>query len=364
MAESPAGLVKKTRRPRVPYKQREYFSDNLALLLKAGVPIGQIIDSMIESAHGKALKKVLTTMQQDISNGRNLTDTLENSGMVSRQTIALVRLGEASGNLTENLQLAAQQEAKRHVFAAKLRSAMLYPVFVLGLTFVVSLAVAWFLLPRLATTFAQLNVPVPPLSRVLINFGVFLKSYGFIAVPVIVGAVFLAGYILFQAPRTSVIGRTALLYVPGIGRLIRETETAQFGYLLGTLMQAGLSITESLRLLTSATAVPQYQKLYQYLSTSIDAGYGFQESLQKYPPSKRILAPAVRQMVAAGESSGSLPDVLMSIGHTFEQKSDLTTENIETIIEPILLVLIGFGVLFVAVAVILPIYGLIGGLNQ
>jgi type II secretory pathway component PulF len=363
MAEKKNKRSSKKRVLSLPFREREYFTETLALLLKAAVPIGEALESLSASIKSRAFKKAIASLQSDIDAGYNLTDALEHSGIVGTQTIALVRMGEASGKLVENLQIAAEQEQKRHVFASKVRSAFIYPVFVIVLTVIIGLCVAWFLLPRLAETFAQLHVTLPPISRALISFGLFLQEHGIVAVPAAIGSIFLLLYILFAAPGTKRIGRRLLLRTPGVGRLIKEVELAQFGYLLGTLMDAGLSVTEALRLLAQTTNAPDYQKMYLYLSESVDNGNTFKESFIKYRRGGRIVPLSVQQMIIAGERSGSLPEVLVTIGKTYEQKSDQTTQNLEAIIEPVLLVVVAGGVMLVAIAVILPIYSLIGGLN-
>jgi type IV pilus assembly protein PilC len=354
----------KVRQLHLAHKEREYFSENLALLLKSAVPIGEILDSMLAQTHSRAFKKALQGMQADISSGYSLADALGRSGIAGEQTLALVRLGEASGHLVENLQLASQQEAKRHAFASKVRSAFIYPAFVIGLTLIVGLAVAWFLLPRLAATFAQLHVALPAISRVLIGFGEFLRLHGLVVVPAVTASLLLLFYIVFVAPATKGLGRILVFHTPGIGRLIREVEIAQCGYLLGTLLEAGLTVTQSLELLEQASTSPQYRRLYHHLGESFEEGFTFKEGLDKYKHSQKLLPPPVQQMIIAGERSGALPEVLLTFGRTYEQKSDLTTQNLETIIEPVLLVVVAGGVLMVAVAVILPIYSLVGGLNQ
>ena len=347
-----------------PYKDREYFSENLALLLKSAVPVGEALQSIATASPNKKLQKVLTEMQADIDAGQSLANALEHSGLMSDQTLALVSLGEESGHLVENLQLAAQQEEKSHLFAAKVRSALIYPVFVLGLTFVVGLGVAWFLLPRLAQTFSQLHVKLPFITRVMIGLGNFLRQHGKIAVPLVLIAIFSVVYILFFAKKTKHIGQRFLFALPGIGRLMNEVEVAQFGYLLGTLLNAGLPIIKTLELLAGATRSSRHQALYRYLAQSLADGFSLKESLAKYKNSGKLIPAPVQQMIIAGERSGSLPDVLLVIGHTYEQKSDITTANLESIIEPILLVIVAAGVLLVAIAVIIPIYGLVGGLQQ
>lgn len=345
------------------FKEREYFTENLALLLRSGIPIVETLTSLRETASTSRMKKALQQMTGDVESGYSLADALERSSAVSRQTLALARLGESSGRLVSNLQLAALQEEKKHMFRSKIRSAMIYPAFVLSLTVIVGLGIAWFLLPRLANTFSQLQVELPLISRIAIDFGLFLQDHGVIAVPAFLGGVFFIGYLLFAIPFTRKLGRRMLLRLPGIGKLIREVEVAQFGYLLGTLLDAGLPITRALQLLAEASPEPRYQKLYQSLAHSLDSGYSFKASLDHHRHSRALIPAPVQQMIAAGERSGSLPDVLETIGRTYEQKSDATTANLQAIVEPILLVIVWIGVMLVAVAVIVPVYSLVGGLE-
>jgi type IV pilus assembly protein PilC len=347
----------------LPAKDREYFSSNLALLLKAGVPVSDALTSLQETGRTRAFKAATAQMIQDVEEGLPLWKAMERSGVVSAQTLALVELGEQSGKLVDNMRLAARQEEKQRIFRAKVRSALLYPTFVLSLTAIVGLGVAWFLLPRLAETFGQLNVKLPFISKILINFGIFLKHDGFWAVPLGVALALLSIYLLFIAPKTRSIGLRLLFFIPGISGLMYETEVARFGYLLGTLLDAGLTVIEALGLLARATAAPQYQKFYQYLRTSFEDGYSFRTSLVKYKPAAKLLPPSVQQMIIAGERSGALPETLLNIGTIYEDKADISTQNLEVILEPILLVIVWLGVLAVAVAVILPIYSLVGNLQ-
>jgi type II secretory pathway component PulF len=358
-----AAAVPKTTKFHVRGKDREYFTSNLALLLKADVPVGDAFQSLRDTSHSKKLKGALDQMKRDVAEGMPLWKSLDRSGVVSDQTLALVRLGEESGNLAENLIVAAKQEEKQRIFRSKVRSALLYPGFVLGITAVVGLGVAWFLLPRLAETFSQLNVQLPLISQILIGFGLFLKDNGLWAVPTGVVVTLILGYLLFAAPKTKGLGQRLLFRTPGVSKLLYEVEIARFGYLFGTLLEAGLSVTQALRLLHEATSATRYKKFYDYLTRALEDGYSFKASLPKYKHATKLLPPSVQQMIIAGERSGALPETLLNMGIIYEEKADASTANLEVILEPILLIIVWLGVLGVAVAVILPIYSLVGGLG-
>jgi len=345
-------------------KDREYFTGNLVLLLRAGVPVGEAFASLQETSGSRALKQALEQMKTDIDEGMPLYRALTRSGIVGGQTLALVELGEQSGRLVDNLEVAAKQEEKQRVFRSKIRSALLYPSFVLGVTGIVGLGVAWFLLPRLAETFSQLGAKLPLISRVLINFGIFLKHNGIWAVPLGIVILLVIGYVLFGVQKTKGAGQWLLFHVPGIAKLLREVEIARFGYLLGTLLQAGLSVTQALHLLQNATNLVEYKAFYAYLQSSFEEGYSFKVSLSKHARNAVLIPPAVQQMIIAGERSGALPETLMSVGTIYEAKADTSTQNLETVLEPILLIFVWLGVLGVAVSVIMPIYSLVGGLGN
>jgi type IV pilus assembly protein PilC len=353
----------KAKKFHLPHKDREFLTANLSALLKAGVPVGETLASLEETSKSPVFKKAMQQMQRDIDNGSSLSEALRRSGIATEQTLALITLGERSGTLTENLEVAAAQEEKQNLFRAKVRSALLYPVFVLGLTAVVGMGVAWFLLPRLSDTFSQLNVQLPFISKVFINAGVFLKQHGTRVVPAVIAGILLLFYVVFSFPPTRRMGNALLFHIPGIARLLQEVEIARFGYLLGTLLQAGLSVTDALALLAKSTRAHRYQVFYAYLARSFEEGYGFAANLRRYKKASLLLPATVQQMIIAGERSGALPETLHNIGNRYEAKADVTTNNLEVILEPMLLVIVALSVLGVAIAVILPIYKLVGGLS-
>ncbi|MGD8373437.1 MAG: type II secretion system F family protein [Candidatus Woesebacteria bacterium] len=347
----------------LPSKDRMYFTANLALLLQAAVPLGDILTSMQQATKSSKFKKILDDMKSDIAEGMPLWKVMERSRIVSWQTVSLAKLGEESGNLAQNLKIAAQQEQKQHALRSKITTAMLYPAFVFGITIVVGIGIVWFLLPRLADTFAGLGVDLPLITQIVIAIGKFVGQNGFWLIPAVIGVITLLVYVLFIAKATKSIGRSLLFHTPGVSRLMQEVEVASFGYLFGTLLGAGLSVTQSLRMMYEAENTPEYKKLYSFLYNSFDDGYNLKTSLDKYKNSQKLLPPTVQQIAIAGESSGNLSQSLLEIGKIYEEKSDTTAQNLQAVLEPILLVIVWLGVLSVAVAVILPIYSLVGGLQ-
>lgn len=345
-------------------KERDHFVENLSLLISSGMSIVSALDAIIQESRSGRMKSILAAMREDIESGLSLCKTLEKSRLFPEHAVSLIRLGEASGNLIQNLKVVAIQQDKERVFRAKIRSAMMYPMFVLSLTALIGLGMAWFILPKLALVFAQIKLDLPLITKLLIRAGTFLGLYGLYAVPASVFS--LAGllYIIFIFPKTKFIGQYILFLSPGINELIQEVELARFGYLLGTLLEAGLPVTQALGSLASSTEFPNYQKLYIHLQRTVEEGNSFQKSFTLFHHVHHLVPVPIQQLIFAGEQSGSLPETLLKIGSIFETKVDMTTKNLTVILEPILLVIVWIGVVGVALAVILPIYNLIGGFNS
>lgn len=344
-------------------KERDYFVENLSMLISSGMPITNALDSISAELRTKRMKKVISDMKIDLDSGVALWKTLSNTSLFPEHSISLIRLGEESSNLINNLKVVAVEQAKNRVFKSKLRSAMMYPAFVLVLTFIVGLGIAWFILPKLATVFSQLKITLPLITKILISAGVFLGNYGKFVVPLAIILVIALFFFIFILPKTRFIGQWILFLIPGIRDLIKEVEVARLGYLLGTLLQAGVQITHAFDSLASATEISLYKKLYKHMSVSIEDGSSVQKSLASFKYTNRLIPSPVQQLISTGEQSGTLSESLLGIGQTFEAKADASTKNLTTILEPILLVIVWLGVVAVALAVILPIYSLVGKFN-
>lgn len=135
------------------------------------------------------------------------------------------------------------------------------------------------------------------------------------------------------------------------------------GYIMGTLLEAGLPINEAIHSITDATFFYAYKRFYKFLGKSVEEGNSFKISFEKYKKVKKILPATLRQMIIAGESSGRLSETLIRIGKTFEDRNENTSKNVTVALEPILLVIVWLGVMALALAVILPVYNLVGQLG-
>ena len=345
-------------------KDVDYFIENLSMLVASGMPIISALSSIIEELHTNRMKDLVESVKIEIEGGSPIWRALERSRIFKDHTISLIRLGEESGKLVDNLKVVSIEEQKGRMLKSKLRSATMYPIFVLSVTLIVGIGIAWFILPKLALVFSQLKLKLPLITKILINTGVFLGKYGQYVIPLFLVFFIALFYFLFFFKKTKIAGQFVLFHIPGIKQLMKEVEIARFGYLLGTLLQAGLPINLALESLANATDFIVYRNLYNHMSKSVEEGNSFQKSFMSYKNTNKLIPSPILQLIVAGEKSGNLSKTLLKIGEMFEEKSDTTTKNLTIILEPILLVFVWLGVVAVALAVILPIYGLVGGLNS
>lgn len=344
-------------------KERDHFIENLSMLVLSGMAITEALRAVVKETKDARMKEILTQVMENIEAGSPIWKAFYETGLFRGYTISLIRLGEESGKLADNLKVIAMQEEKDREFKSKVKSALMYPIFVLSLTGFIGIGISWFILPKLAKIFTDLKLTLPFITKVLIGFGVFLNEHGLIVVPLglaVIGGIF---YIVFVYHKTKIIGEYIIFSIPGIKVLMQEIEVARFGYLLGTLLDAGLQVTRAIESLENATETIRYKRFYKHLRESVDMGNSFEKSFESYPKIGKILPQSVVQLVVSGERSGNLNKTLLKVGQVLEAKSDQTTKNLTIIMEPILLVIVWAGVVCVAFAVILPIYSLVGGLN-
>lgn len=338
--------------------ESNFFVQNLAVLIGAGMSITAALDSVYSEVTSFRMRSALREVIESVNNGSPLSKAFKDAGIVSSHTLALVSLGEVSGNLSSNLQVAALQNEKEAVFRSRVRSALAYSSFVLITALVVGIGVAWYVLPQIADFFVGLNAPLPPLTKAIIAVGFFLQQYGYVFIPAFIGIFAITFYFLFSFPKTRFIGHSILFHLPIIKKLILETEVSRFGFLSGTMVKAGVPLHTVFELLPNTTTFGNYKELYERIFKQVIEGSSFQKIFSNDKRIGKLLPLAVRQMMVAAEQSGTLSDTLVKIGEIYEAKVDATSRGIPAFLEPALLLVIGAMVAVLALGVLMPVYQL------
>jgi len=343
--------------------EKDYFIDSLSMMLGSGMGMEEALSGIESGVKSKNMKIVISYIKRKVGAGVPLWRALKETAIFPDRVVTLLKIGEESGVLKENLKVVGITQQKERSFKSKIKAALIYPVFVFGLTIVVGVGVAWFILPRLANVFRQLDVDTPFITDLLIQFGVYLQNNGAVAIPMMTGILVCVFYIIFINKDGKFIGQYIIWSIPGVNQLIIETEIARFGFILGTLLESGLSLVESVKSLEDASAMYSHKKMYKHLRTDIKKGVSIENSFKSYKSSPKLIPRPLQEMVFAASKSGNLSNTFVEIGNIYEEKTDTTMKNVSVVLEPVLLVVVASGVFFVALSVILPLYSLIGNLN-
>jgi type II secretory pathway component PulF len=344
-------------------KQRLAMIQNLSTMMMAGLPLIDSLRTLHLEARSSAMKHLLRRVITNVENGIPLWRSLDEEHFFSAQAIALVRIGEEAGNLAENLERLAIQQEKDQALRSKIMMAMIYPVVVLVLMFILVMGLGMFVLPKLIGVLFSLNVPLPLVTRILIAFTNFMSAYGFIVLPVsIVGAAALA--VLGKYTRLNVVFQWMTMHIPGIGQLLWQATIARFGVILGGLLQAGVPLVEAIKSLADVTPTVSYRKFYTHLLERVTLGDSFGKVFAETKGSEKLLPLSVQQLVMTGEKTGTLSEILLKIAEIYEKKANDTAQVLPVILEPVLLLFIGGLVATIAFAVIIPIYSVVGSIGH
>src|SRR3989344_816152 len=343
-------------------KFRSPFIQNLAMMLGAGLHVTDALAALEREAKKGPMRKLVEKIRADVDNGYALWRAMDARGYFTPYSIALVRIGEESGNLAQNLDNLATQDEKDHAMKQKVKMAMMYPSIVIVLTFIIAIGLSWFVLPQLVGVLVALNVKLPATTLAVIAVADFFTQHGATAVPSAFGGLFLMG-VLVKFTKLQIVMQWFLLKVPGIKSLIREASIARFGIILGSLMSAGVAPVEALHSLAEVTTLWSYRRFYTKLTEHVQIGDSFSKSFQEIKGSKKVLPVSVQQIIVTGEQSGRLSEVLAKIANIYQKKAEETAQKLPIILEPMLLIVIASLVAFIAFSIIMPIYSVVGNIG-
>lgn len=336
--------------------------EELSVLVNSGLDIVTALNSLSEETSDRFLKKLIDDIKTRVDNGLPLWEALDETKLFEEYAISMIRIGEQSGKLSANLGFVVTAFKKNNEFKKKVTQALIYPGLVVSLTVIVGLAIAWFVLPRLAGVFDSLNVDLPFLTRMVIILGNFLKAYGIYVVPGTIVGLFLGLYLIFINKKLNFIGQFILRKLPVSGSLIKYAVMSRMGYVVGSLLSADISIVETFEALSRAESTHIYSKAYALIGLGINDGFTIRESI-KMNNLDYLFDASVIERIAAAERAGSLEKSFLELGVTYESKAEITSKNLTILIEPIMLIVVWLGVLFIALSVILPVYGIIQGVD-
>lgn len=333
------------------------FTRQLSAMVSAGVPLLRALNSLHKHTESEGLKKLLSTIIKDVEDGAQLADALAKyPGTFSDVYVNMVRAGEAAGILDEILKRLAIQQEKNATIRKKVKSAMTYPMVLIVITILAFFGLMLFVIPQIGKILVDLGGPdaeLPALTQGMLAISGFMTNYWFIVFPLIIGAVFMVlRYI--KTPKGKALFHRLILKIPGVKGIVMKVAIARFARTFSALMGAGVAVLEALNVTAHAVGNVVYEQSLIDAANEVKNGATLSSVIEK-----NTLFPAiVAQMLSVGEETGQTDTVLVKVADFYEEEVDVAIEGLSSIIEPVMIVVMGSMVGLIAASVMGPIASL------
>jgi type IV pilus assembly protein PilC len=340
---------------RVKMHEKIVFARNLAVMLNAGLTLSRGITIIAKQSKNQYLKEILENIDQQLRSGKTFNETLTHYPKVFPPIfVSMVAAGEESGKLAEALETIGSQMEKNYLLMKKVKGALIYPAVIICLMGVMGIFMLVYVVPTLTSTFKELNVDLPIMTQIIIGISDFLRAHYLIG---LIGAFVLVSGIISLAKRPG--GKrfldTVVLKLPVIGTLVKEVNAARTARTLSSLLGSGVSVVDSLHITADVLQNSHYKKVLQEAGRKIQLGSPISTV---FVEAEKIYPIYMGEMIAVGEETGELGSMLSKVAQFFEGEVEQKTKDMSTIIEPILMIIVGAGVGFFALSMISPMYSL------
>jgi type IV pilus assembly protein PilC len=341
-------------------KDLAIFTRQFATMINAGLPLVQCLDTLSKQTTKPVFKDVISKVMKDVEGGGTLAESLgKHKAAFSDLYVHMVAAGEAGGILDVILQRLATFLEKMDALKRKVKTAMTYPTVVMTVAIGATIFMLVFIIPTFAKMFKDFGGVLPMPTRIVLGVSDFLRSQWWMLVGMIVGTVFaFKRYVATEKGRLKVDG--ILLNFPAIGDILRKASVARFTRTLGTLISSGVPILEGLTITAKTAGNMVVHNAVLATRASISEGETIAEPLRQ----SGVFPPMVVQMIAIGEETGALDEMLNKIADFYEDEVDSSVEALTSIIEPVMIVFMGGVVGAMVIAMYLPIFKMVSVIMQ
>lgn len=330
---------------------------NLATAIKAGLSITEALEILITDAKDGIVKEILTSARTQVRAGRPLSEAFaQYKKYFPPVFIGLLKAGEVASQLDKALEELSDHLIKEYDLVKKIKSAMVYPGLLLASSFGVIIFLLTFVLPRLAKSFALSGTELPLVTRVLLATSNFLTDNFLIFLTVLIASI--AGIIyLSKIPKGKIVIATMLFKTPVVSDLLKRIALVRFTRTLGSLLAGASPVLDALKTSSEAVGNIFYKKAIEEVIEKVRSGVPLSKALQAYP---ELFPTLLVSLIAVGEKTGNIEYVLATFAGFYDQEVQNKLKDLTTLFEPILLITMGLIIGTIAIAVLLPIYSLVG----
>lgn len=330
------------------------FLNQMALMMKAGINLSLAMEIMITSEKDKTMKKIMTEMNQDLYNGITMSQSMRKFKAFPSIIVSIVEAGEANGRLDTAFDQCALITKKDIALKGKLKSAFMYPIFLIVLIIVVIIVLCCFVLPTFTGVYDSFGAELPALTKAIMGFSDFLIGYWWLLLIIVIGVA--VGFVLLKKNSAEFSMKFAQfqMKIPLVGPIIRQSSLARFCRLMSTLTDAGIPIHRAMALSRDTVSNLYVRARITDVINDVQIGVPINEAMKKHPVFDAILV----SMIRVGEESGMLGDSLFKMADLFESQTEESTQRLTDMMTPIMTVVIGLVVGILVVSIILPMFGM------
>ena len=355
---SKSGNRLKLGRRKVKSEEIVVFTRQLSAMVSAGVPIIRALNSMAKYAESATFSKAVEKVASDIEGGESFADALAHHPDIFNDVyVNMVKAGEAAGILDEILKRLALQQEKNSTIRKKVKSAMTYPMVLMGITVLAFFGLMLFVIPSLGETIKDLageDAELPGLTQAMMSISQFFVSFWYIIFPLMgVGVWLLLRYI--KTPVGKKQFHLLVVRAPILGKIIRKISVARFTRTYSALIGAGVAVLEALAITAKAVGNKTYEESLNKAAIRVKNGEAFSKVIAE---DTLLYPPIVSQMLAVGEETGQTDSVLVKVADFYEEEVDTAISGLSSTIEPVMIVVMGSMVGLIAASVMLKITGL------
>ena len=330
------------------------FSRQLSVLVSTGTPLVQALAAVERQASDPEWKAIVRDLRERGEQGSGLAEAMtEHPQEFDALTHSLIAAGESAGNMPEMLKRLGDIARQRQKTMQTVMGAMLYPVLLIGVSFIVIVVMLVFVVPRFAGMFDSLDAELPATTAFLLMLGDTIRAWWFIVVPVGL-TVPIGTAVALTRPAGRRFADRAMVTVPVLGPVARSLSMARIARLLGTLLTSHVKLLEALELTRQACNNSLYRHLLAEASRKVTTG----EDLARVFSNNRLISPAFAETVRNGEQTGKLGEALTGLSIFMDEDNETAVKSLTSLIEPVILVVLGLVVGFVALSLFLPLFDL------
>ncbi len=340
--------------------EKMLFVRNLRVMVSAGIALPRALRTLSVQSKSKKFRSALLTISDEITKGKSFSESLSLYPDIFPEIFqSMIRVGEESGTLEEVLQVLARQMEREHDIKSKIKGALIYPAVIVSAMVGIGILMLVMVVPKLAETFKELDVDLPLTTRIVIATGNFLAAKWYLAILFLLILLFTLRIIIKTQGGKRVID-FILLRIPIIAPIVKKASSAYAIRTLSSLFAAGVPIVRSLEIISGTMSNIYFKKTMVEAVEVIKKGGKLSSALVPYPD---LYPSSVVQMIEVGEETGETSSILAKLADFFEEEVTNSTKNLSSIIEPILMLIVGATVGFFAVSMIQPIYSMLGAIK-